>query len=264
MRPTEPELDVVYNNYDYGSEPPNSTAIAKKRSIAKILHSYRKIEFVLDVGCGSGEWLDIFRESKCHTFGTEYNEKQKRTALGKGHKILDGGLLPVPEDNLKFDLVIFTEVIEHIQNPIETLSHLNSLLSENGLIYITTPNFSAIERHILKDNWGIICYPEHLTYYTPRTLNLALRKTNFSKIRIYTENISIFRIMQGFNKKTAGKDGLSPLNLSDKIQAAASQNVTLNFAKKLINFFLNFFGVGVSIVAVYKKQRNDHQFIQIK
>jgi hypothetical protein len=68
---------------------------------------------------------------------------------------------------------------------------LNSLLTKDGLIYITTPNFSALERYVLKDDWGIITYPEHLTYFTPKTLNHALVKSNFSKIKIYTENISI-------------------------------------------------------------------------
>ena len=72
-KPTKSELDAVYNNYDYGNTPVNSTAVLKRRSIARILNTHKNIKLVLDVGCGSGEWLDIFRENGCQTFGTEYN-----------------------------------------------------------------------------------------------------------------------------------------------------------------------------------------------
>lgn len=45
------------------------------------------------------------------------------------------------EDN-SFDLIIFTEVFEHLRiNPINTLLKLKSKLKEGGLLYLTTPNF---------------------------------------------------------------------------------------------------------------------------
>jgi 2-polyprenyl-3-methyl-5-hydroxy-6-metoxy-1,4-benzoquinol methylase len=252
--PSKLELDSVYNNYNYDDNITSIGDINKKTSIAKLLFSQKNIAFVLDVGCGAGVWLDILKENKCKTYGTEYNDKQKSIALSKGHKILEGGLFPIVDDGVKFDLIIFTEVIEHIQNPIEALLYLNSLLAKDGLIYITTPNFSAIERYVLKDDWGIISYPEHLTYFTPKTLNHALVKSNFSKIKIYTENISIFRIIEAYNKNSRRQSKLPSDKISEKIQSITNQKITLKIVKKIINFVLNIFGVGVSIVCIYQKK----------
>jgi 2-polyprenyl-3-methyl-5-hydroxy-6-metoxy-1,4-benzoquinol methylase len=251
--PSKLELDSVYNNYNYDYNITSIGDINKKNLIAKLLFSQKKIEFVLDVGCGKGVWLDIFKEKESKTYGTEYNDKQKNIALSQGHILLEGGLFPIVEDGVKFDLIIFTEVIEHIQNPIEVLIYLNSLLTKNGLIYITTPNFSAIERYILKDDWGIICYPEHLTYFTPKTLNLALIKSNFSKIKIYTENISIFRIIEAYNKNSR-QIKLPSEKISDKIQSITNKKITMRIIKNIIKFILSIFGVGVSIVCIYQKK----------
>lgn len=251
--PSKIELDYVYNNYNYDDNIISLGDISKRKLIATQLLRKKNIEYVLDVGCGKGVWLDIFKENQCKTYGTEYNDKQKRIAFSKGHNLLDGGLFPIVGDGIKFDLIIFTEIIEHIQNPVEVLLYLNSLLVKDGLIYITTPNFSALERYVLKDEWGIICYPEHLAYFTPKTLNYALVKSNFSKIKIYTENISIFRIIEAYNKNSRHQSKLPSHRISEKIQSISNKKIILRIVKEIINFVLNIFGVGVSIVCIYQK-----------
>ena len=76
--------------------------------------SLREISLVLDVGCGNGAWFNIFKEFRCDTFGTEYNENLKTSASFAGHTMLEGGLFPIIRKDQKFDLIIFTEVIKHI------------------------------------------------------------------------------------------------------------------------------------------------------
>ena len=247
-KPTQIELDVVYNSYDYEASESTNETISKKDSIVQKLTSMTQVKSVLDVGCGNGEWLDSFRRRGCSTYGTEYNERQRKVALSKGHKLLDGGLFPLVDEGQSFDIIVFTEVIEHIQNPKEVLSNFNKLLNNKGILFITTPNFSAIERYILGDSWGIVCYPEHLTYFTPKTLNLVLEKTEFSKVQIYTENISLYRILQGL-----GASKKSQISISDNIQSLTAPAGALSKMKKLINKILSLFGIGVSIVAIYKK-----------
>jgi len=210
--------------------------------------SLGKISSVLDVGCGKGAWLNIFKEFGCDTFGTEYNDDFKTFVSSVGHTMLDGGLFPIVRKDQKFDLIIFTEVIEHIQNPNEVLSYFNSILSNDGLIFITTPNFSAIERHFLRGKWKNVMYPEHLSYYTPATLNRILKKTSYSKISLYSENIGVFVILEslGFSSNTR-------ISVSSGIQTATTGSKALSTIKILINKLLNMAGIGTSIKAIYKK-----------
>jgi len=210
--------------------------------------SLGKISSVLDVGCGKGVWLNIFKEFGCDTFGTEYNDDLKTFASSVGHTMLDGGLFPIVREDQKFDLIIFTEVIEHIQNPNEVLSHFNNILSNDGLIFITTPNFSEIERHFLRGKWKNVMYPEHLSYYTPATLNSVLNKTGYSKISLYSENIGVFVILESL-----GFSSNARISVSGGIQSATTKSKALSTIKILINKFLNMAGNATSIKAIYKK-----------
>jgi len=249
-KPTTEELEDVYGRYNYEGAEATAATLEKKYKIAKYLLqlSGGGNGAVLDIGCGKGEWLDAFKRLGWHTFGTEFNRDLAQFADSKGHKMLDGGLFPIHPEDKKFDLIIFTEVIEHIQNPVEVLRHLNSLLNQGGLIFITTPNFQTIERFLLGRTWGIICYPEHLTYFTPKTLNRALAYAGYSKVNIYTENISIFRIAQGF-----GFSRQTQVAMSDQAQAAAARNKVIYFIKWCVNKIISSLDLGVSLVAIYRK-----------
>jgi len=246
--PQQSELDDVYNNYNYEATTGTAETLSKREDIARKLTSLKPMLSVLDVGCGNGAWLDAFKKFRCKTYGTEYNEHQMRIAKSKGHIILEGGLFPQTHSGDRFDLIIFTEVIEHILNPVPVLNHLNSLLIDGGHIFITTPNFNSIERVSLGQKWGMICYPEHLGYYTPKTLHLALRNTGFTKFEMYTENISIFRVLQAIGAKKDSQE-----KISNSLQSLTKTNTLFALFKIMTNKFLDFLGVGVSIVAIYKK-----------
>jgi SAM-dependent methyltransferase len=246
--PWQSELDDVYKNYNYESTTETAETLSKREDIARKLISIKPTLNVLDVGCGNGAWLDAFRKFRCKTFGTEYNEHQMRVAKSKGHIILEGGLFPQTHSGDKFDLIIFTEVIEHILNPLPVLNHLNSLLIDGGHIFITTPNFAAIERVALGEKWDMICYPEHLGYFTPKTLHLGLKNTGFTKVEMYTENISILGVLQAIGAKKNSSE-----KVSDSLQSLSKRNAFFTLFKMITNKFLDFLGVGVSIVAIYKK-----------
>lgn len=128
------------------------------------------------------------------------------------------------------------------------LNHLNSLFIDGGHIFITTPNFNSIERVTLGEKWGIKCYPEHLGYFTPKTLHLALRNTGFTQVEMYTENISIFRVLQAIGAKKDSQE-----TISKSLQSLTKRNTLFALFKIMTNKFLAFLGVGVSIVAIYKK-----------
>ena len=190
------------------------------------------------------------------------HESAKERVISKGYTFVDGEFFPILDN--KVDLIIFTEAIEHINDVNNFLEHAYNLLNTGGIIYITTPNFSSIERIMMRSNWGMIKPPEHLSYFTPKTLNKVLGEGGFRKLSLKTENISIFRVIEYFNthiltkKNSKIKLKLSPQEASDKMQNLANNNSLLNYSKKITNFFLNLFNLGSSIKAVYQKSDKNH------
>ena len=202
-----------------------------------------------------------FKALGCNVFGTEYDSKQEKVARMKGITMLSGGTMPVRPNGLKgFDLVLFIEIIEHINNPREVLDNIRLIMSADGILYITTPNFASIERIIIGKKWSMICYPEHISYYSPRTIDALLTGLGFERITLKTENISIYRVVQSL--QLAGVLG-GPVHgsghladrLSDHAQLFTSKRWVGKTIRSLLNAALQATGTGTSMVGVYKKVR---------
>ncbi len=210
---------------------------------------------MLEVGCGDGYFLAAFCEMGCKTYGTEFNRESAIAAEAKGAIILEGGLMPrLPENISGFDVIIFTEVIEHINNPKVVLNHFYSLLNPGGLIFITTPNFDSLERFVLGPSWGMVMYPEHISYYNPATLDDLVTSQGMKKFKTFTDNISLFRIIQFVNRFRK----VGPINaevISAQAQALVSGNKMVHLIKSCINSVLRLTGLGSSIVAIYQKKK---------
>ncbi len=257
LRPSREELDKVYGAYSRDFERTPGT-ISKMEQTASFLKNLSGAKNVLDIGCGDGEFLKIFRNLGCAVFGSEYDSATEEVCRKKGIHMLGGGLMPsvvAPHESTQFDLAIFTEVIEHINNPLEVINHISGLLKNGGYLYITTPNFSSLERRVLKGQWGMIAYPEHISFYSPKTLDQILRKSGYEKVFLKTENISIFRIIQFLNEKRSGGAGkkLDPEGISAAAQGAIQGSYVLRLAKNIVNAIMDITGMGSSMIAVYKK-----------
>ncbi|MFZ2739263.1 MAG: class I SAM-dependent methyltransferase [Burkholderiaceae bacterium] len=261
MKPSQEELDKVYGGYSR-EVARTETTLQKMGEVALGLKNLSKAKRVIDIGCGDGEFLSIFKGLGCEVFGTEYDPRTEEICRNKGITMLQGGVMPSLggcENPERFDLVVFTEVIEHINNPIDVIENISHLLKRDGLLYVTTPNFASLERWVLRAQWGMICYPEHISFYSPGTLNAILRRCGYEKVSLRTENISVFRIIQFLNRRKVSAGSNSHRD-SEKVAAAAQTAVqnsfVLLFIKKIVNAILDVTGTGTSLIAVYRKVGN--------
>ena len=248
--PTDDELEKHYNKYsrdDYFSPVTRARYI----ELLKYLEPYRKNGRILDVGCGIGFFLEVAREMGWDVYGTEYTENAISKCLQRGIKMKKGRLDSQWWPDGYFDVITSFEVIEHINDPIDEVSKINHLLRTGGIFYVTTPNFNAIERVLLKSKYSIIQYPEHLSYYTPKTLDFLLSNSGFRKIKIMTTGISVTRIKMAFGIKN--HDFGMSTSSDEHLRSIAEKNRFVKAAKILINLILTFLGIGNAMKAIYVK-----------
>ena len=251
--PTIDELNKYYKIYAY--ENNFYSPITKQRYIEllKTFEPYRKNNKILDVGCGNGFFLETAKEEGWEVYGTEFSEKAIEVLKEKAIKSFKGEL---KQENFKvqmFDVITSFEVIEHINNPKEEIPKFYNLLRTGGLLYITTPNFNSISRNLLKEKWNIIGYPEHLTYYTPKTLKRLLVKNNFKKIKIKTSGFSISRFKQSKNNNIS-KTNKSVITSDEKLREKLTKKGFMFYFVNIINYFLNLFKKGDTIKALFIKK----------
>ena len=254
-----PSQEVLINHYSKYSRVDYLSPITIKRyeELLDTFEEYRTTGNLLDIGCGTGLFLEFAKKRGWNVYGTEYTDSAIEICRSKGFTMNQGKLDTNWYTPGMFDVVTSFEVIEHINNPVEEVQNIHTILRSGGLFYFTTPNFDAIERRILKENYNVIEYPEHLCYFTPKTINYLLTKQGFKKKRLLTSGISMTRIKtsKDMEKGRPMAESLVSASSSDeKIRKKLESNYVGIAVKSTANFFLNIFNAGNSLKGWYVKK----------
>lgn len=248
--PTQKELGDIYTNYPRFHKLSPIT-IKRYNKLLDNFEPYKKTGNLLDLGCSNGLFLECAKKRGWNVYGTEFANESIEYCAKNQIKVFKSDQLPQEFYNLQFDVVTSFEVIEHLNTPNEELDLVVKVLRKGGLLYITTPNFNALSRRVLKEKWNVIDYPEHLSYYTPKTIHFLLKKYGFKKQYVLTTGISLARFNQSTGKENS--DNTKPITdeaLRDKIENSG----VLSNIKSIINFLLNLFKIGDSLKALYIKE----------
>lgn len=252
--PSQEELNKHYSSYSYDIEGYLSPlTIDRYNKLLDEFEKYRKNNRILDVGCGRGWFLEVAKKRGWEVFGTEFSDVAIQIGKQKGLNIIQGSLEELRgQIKQEFDVITSFEVIEHINNPKEEMAHIYSLLRSSGLFYCTTPNFNSLNRLYLKQDFNIIEYPEHLSYYTRKTLRSLMQSSGFKDLKILTTGVSITRIK--LSKKLSQESLVSENSTDEVIRRALNKNGALRFAKFFLDRILSILGLGMTLKGYFIKK----------
>ncbi len=246
--PTNEELLKHYEKYAYeGNANCSPITIKSYNNLLDQFEKYRKLNRILDVGCGRGWFLIEAKKRGWEVFGTEFSEAAIDICKSNNIPIFEGKLDSKKFSSLEFDVITSFEVIEHINNPNEELQNIYSLLRTGGLFYCTTPNFDSILRYYLKSDYSIIDYPEHLSYYTEKTLKKVAVQNQFQVNKILTSGISISRLTNGSSNVTPRE------NKDESLRYKIERSRFLRFVKVAVNKILNITSTGSTLKGYFIK-----------
>lgn len=110
-----------------------------------------------DIGCGFGVFMRILGKEypKSRLVGVDLREENQ---LQYGYKLVDkkeslfirGDALNIPLKDEQFDIVLTTDALEHVADPIKGLKEINRILKKNGLLIILVPTELLLFRIIRK------------------------------------------------------------------------------------------------------------------
>ena len=148
-----------------------------------LIQKYKKQGKLLDIGCSIGTFLDIARKKGWDTFGIDLSKASidyctKELKLN----VKQGKLEDIKFPSNSFDVVIMSDLLEHVPNPIATLKEANRILKKEGLLFITTPDIGSITAKLMRTRWVHLKPREHIYYFTPKTIERILSKTGFKLI----------------------------------------------------------------------------------
>ena len=248
-KPSDEELKAFYSNYGFEGAPYFSPITAKRYS--ELLDEFERRGSkgaIHDAGCGFGFFVETAQKMGWEASGSELSSRAVASCKQRGLKVEERADI----SSGPFQVVTSFEVIEHLYDPKKYVASIREQLDEGGLLYITTPNFNGLSRFLLKEKYNVINYPEHLCYFTQKTIHQLLSDLGFEKVWVKTDGISLGRIKTSL--KPTGEALISEVSADEKLRSRLENNAILNALKKLFNKVLTVLGLGVSLKALYRKK----------
>jgi SAM-dependent methyltransferase len=216
--------------------------------IKKYYHSRKRIK-ILEIGCSGGPLLNLLSShGYSQIFGIDISKKAVRLCRARGFKDVFPMNGAKPHfDSGEFDLIIASDVLEHIQDDEKAVKEWRRLLKREGTIICFVPAFESLWSKHDEDN-------EHCRRYTKTDLEKIFVKNGLKIIRSSYWNIALFlpTLCYRFLMRTFFKQSL--------IHQLKESNYALNYLLKKIlsieNFFLDIganYPFGISFFAIAKK-----------
>jgi len=191
-RPDETEIIPYYQSDNYISHHSNkkgvvTTVYRKIRSImlkrkTKLINSFTTPESrtILDIGCGTGEFLNEAKQLGWKTIGLEPDADARNMAVNNYQLEVNS-----PEElfNLKpttFDIITMWHVLEHVHLINEYLKKISEILKSQGRLIIAVPNYNSDDCIAYKGYWAGWDLPRHLYHFSKTTMELIGKKHGFS------------------------------------------------------------------------------------
>lgn len=223
---------------------------SRRNYIRKLLNSYPKDATILDIGCSSGILLDELIQDGFaveNLYGVDISsiaiENCKKNGINNAY-VMDAQNIQL---NKKFDIVIASDCLEHIEDDESALKNWNNLLTNNGTIIIFVPAFMSLWSHHDKVNM-------HFRRYTLKELKnkmehngLEIKKSSFWNFFLFLP-VYIFRKIENKTKNTKNNtDG----DLIEKPFGNYLLTHLINLENKLLQFLD--FPFGISVFCIAKK-----------
>jgi decaprenyl-phosphate phosphoribosyltransferase len=193
----------------------------------KILQIKPEASSLLDIGAAAGLHLDIARSLGLECVGVEPSRQLAGVAQKAGHKVLLGGFPEVRPANQKFDIVLLSDVIEHVSDPYALLAAAKEHCNESGIVVVATPNVSSLAARLTGKSWWHY-RKAHVSYFNKSTFNRLAERVGLKSIFDFSPTwfFPVWYLSERLRKYTllkpmaalfslASKDSVLPINLFD-------------------------------------------------
>lgn len=142
-----------YKDYGFYNAGPTHNFSYQLNALLKLIDK-TKNKNILDLGCGNGYLVNYLVGQGYNAYGTDASEKgiaiaKKNSADRFFVQDISSGALPAELQNIPFDTIISTEVIEHLYDPEAFINFCKQQLTQGGEIIISTPYHGYLKNLML-------------------------------------------------------------------------------------------------------------------
>lgn len=190
-RPAQDIIGKYYISDEYISHAAAATTLkdriyhyVRRRAIQgkhKLIQKYHKSGKVLDVGCGTGDFLAHLKRQGYSVQGVEVSNQARSLAEAKGLPVADQ-LKHIPAE-AQFQVITLWHVLEHIAEPQRTLAQLSERCTEDALLVIAVPDRSSWDCKHYGPQWAAWDVPRHLSHFRRKDMQRLLENSGFELLQ---------------------------------------------------------------------------------
>ncbi len=181
--------DLILEGYSDATDEQFVSQVAfRERTFARCLDRVEKAaklpgRRVLDVGTAGGSFLSVARERGYEPLGCEPSRWMCEFARDHyGLELHQGTLFDAPFEPGSIDLLTLWDVLEHTIDPKAVLLRASELLTTDGILALTIPDYGSWAARFLGERWPFLL-TVHLYYFQPATIRELLLRTGFEPVK---------------------------------------------------------------------------------
>jgi ubiquinone/menaquinone biosynthesis C-methylase UbiE len=206
--PDETEIARYYESENYISHSDTSEGFSNKlyraaRSLMLtkkkgLIRKYTRLDSgnILDIGCGTGHFLNTMKKAGWVSKGIEINEKARNFAISNfGLEVSTSDSISAIAEN-SFDCITLWHVLEHFHDPFSYLTEIYRILKPGAICIIALPNSNSFDANHYKRYWAAWDVPRHLWHFNPVTFCLFSEKSGLILQELRILPLDVFYISQ--------------------------------------------------------------------
>ena len=215
-QPLENDLPKYYNSEAYISH-----TSAKRNLFEHLYHVVRSFmlkrklrllnslktptKTVLDIGCGTGDFLNEALQNGWRVIGIEPNPKARELAKVKTkNNVYDSNQLSNLKNN-QFDIITMWHVLEHVVDYNDYFSIVHDKLKDNGYFILALPNFKSFDAKYYDKYWAGYDVPRHLWHFSKEAIIKISEEHQFSVEQISPLRFDAYYVAMLSEKYKRGK-----------------------------------------------------------
>ena len=221
-QPSATALPRYYDSDDYISHTDSKKSgmdrmyqIIKNYSIGKkvgmINGMVAQKGLILDIGCGTGDFLKACQNEGWQVCGIEPNDKARNLTMTKLHEdelVSDSINSFLKTHAGRFDVITMWHVLEHVPNLLEYIEQIKLLLKPDGSLIVAVPNFKSYDAKHYKAYWAAYDVPRHLWHFSEMAIRNIFGKYNFKLVKTFPMLFDSFYVSLLSEKYMTGKTRL--------------------------------------------------------
>jgi len=217
-KPEGEDLASYYESSDYISHTDSKETLTDKlyqtvKGIAlknklKLLNSFQtEGKNLLDVGCGTGEFLLTCKNNGWNVVGVEPNKNAQELAISKLNKNNSTTIVSDLQEisSPQFDVITLWHVLEHVPDLNSYIYKLKSLLKSDGVLVIAVPNYKSYDADYYKQFWAAFDVPRHLWHFSKKSMELIFSEFDMEVTKILPMKFDSFYVSLLSEKYKNGK-----------------------------------------------------------